>query len=90
MINIIKRPLVTEKNTKHQAMSAYVFEVDRKATKKEIRTAVEKAFDVKVLGVRTMVCRDRARRAGTRLSKVKYWKKALVKTNEKIGLFEGT
>ncbi len=90
MMNLIKRPLVTEKNTKHQGIGTYVFEVDRKATKKDIRSAVEKAFDVKVLSVRTMICRNRIRRTGTKLSKIKYWKKALIKTGEKIALFEGT
>ncbi len=91
MYQIIKKPLVTEKNSMHSAIGAYAFEVDRKATKNEIRSAVEKLFDVKVDSVRTMVCRNRPRRVGMNYSKTRYWKKALVKlkTGEKIALFEG-
>ncbi len=91
MMNIIRKPLVTEKNTIHSAANTYVFEVDAKADKPEIKKAVEKAFSVKVVAVRTMNCRDRQKRAGAKLSKVKYWKKALVKVaaGEKIALFEG-
>jgi len=91
MYTVIKKPLVTEKNTAHSAIGAYAFEVDKKATKLEVRYAVEKLFDVKVDSVRTMVCRNRPRRVGASMSKVRYWKKALVKLKdgEKIALFEG-
>lgn len=91
MHGIIKKPLVTEKNSMHSALGAYAFEVDRKATKLEVRKAVETLFDVKVDSVRTMVCRDRSKRVGASYSRVKYWKKALVKlkAGEKIAMFEG-
>lgn len=91
MLEVIKRPLVTEKNTIHAAANTYAFEVDPKATKDQIKKAVEKSFDVKVVGVRTVNCRGRQRRTGMKLSKVTYWKKALVKLAEgsKIALFEG-
>ena len=91
MMNVIKKPLVTEKNTILNAEGVYVFEVDRKATKPEIIRAVEKSFHVKVASVRTAVCRGRAKRTRMGMSKVKYWKKAMVKLvpGEKIGLFEG-
>lgn len=73
------------------AMGVYVFEVDRKATKLDIKNAVEGAFRVKVDAVNTSICRGRAHRNKFGLSKVKYWKKALVKLSpgEKIALFEG-
>lgn len=91
MFEIIKRPLVTEKNSVYSAMNTYVFEVDKKADKKQIKVAIEKAFNVKVDAVRTQVCRNRARRTGAKVSAVRYWKKAFVKLQEgeKIGLFEG-
>jgi len=91
MFDIIKRPLVTEKNTVYSAMNTYVFEVDKKADKGQIKKAMEKAFNEKVEEVRTKVCRNRARRTGANLSAVRYWKKAFVKlqAGEKIGLFEG-
>ncbi len=90
-MTVIKRPLVTEKNTIHSSALTYAFEVETKADKAEIKKAVEKAFSVKVIAVRTMNCRTRQKRVGARLSKVRYWKKALVKlaVGEKIALFEG-
>jgi large subunit ribosomal protein L23 len=91
MKNIIKAPLVTEKNTFHNAAGIYVFEVDMKATKIEVKNAVEKHFKVKVQGVRTSVCRGHSKNSKFGLTKVPYWKKAFVKLveGEKIALFEG-
>lgn len=91
MSGIIKKPLITEKNTVHSERGVYVFEVDRKATKTDIRTAVEASFQVKVDSVNTSLCRGRARRNKFGLGKVPYWKKAYVKlkAGEKIALFEG-
>ena len=91
MLNVIKRPLVTEKNTYQTTEGTYVFEVERGATKTDVRSAVEKAFRVKVDSVRTSVCRGRAKRNRHGMGKVKYWKKAYVKLKqgEKISIFEG-
>ncbi|MCB0393092.1 MAG: 50S ribosomal protein L23 [Bdellovibrionales bacterium] len=91
MYQVIKRPLITEKNSLHQAANVFAFEVDRDADKIQIRKAVEQLFQVKVLEVRTAVCRNRSRRVGSHLSRIKYWKKAMVKLapGEKISLFEG-
>lgn len=91
MFSIIKRPLITEKNSVYSAMNTYVFEVDTKAKKTEIKKAIEKAFNVKVDEVRTSNCRNRVRRTGTKFSNIRHWKKAYVKLSEgeKIGLFEG-
>ncbi len=88
MLNIIKRPLVSEKNSIHsEASNVYAFEVDRTATKVDIKKAVEAAFKVKVDSVRTMISRGQK----TRLGAPKPWKKALVKlkNGEKISVFEG-
>ena len=91
MYEIIKRPLITEKNTTLNATGVYAFEVDKRADKTSIKKSIEKTFRVKVTRVRTMICRDRARRVGARLSQKRYWKKALVQlaSGEKIKLFEG-
>lgn len=91
MIQVIKRPLITEKNATFNEQNAYVFEVHQKADKTQIKTAVEKAFRVHVVGVRTQICRGRVRRVGRSVSNVQYWKKAIVKikAGEKIQLFEG-
>ena len=88
---IIKRPLVTEKNNILAQHQTYVFEVDRKANKTQIRETVEKYFGVRVLSVRTAQCRGRARRTSRGVGRVPYWKKAIVRLRpgEKITVFEG-
>lgn len=91
MRQIIKRPFITEKSTIQNAAGVYIFEVDLSATKDEVRTAIEKSFDVKVDRIRTV--RGRGRAKTTRFGKgaVSYYKKAFVKLKqgEKISLFEG-
>lgn len=91
MYYVIKRPLVTEKNSMLAEKGVYVFEVEKNATKEDIKKAVEKYFRVKVVGVNTAICRGRTKRTKFGLSKVPTWKKAMVqlKAGEKIGLFEG-
>ena len=52
---IIKRPLITEKSTRQKEEGNQIaFVVDNKASKIEIRQAVEKLFKVKVRRVHTM------------------------------------
>ena len=91
MLNVVKRPLISEKNSLMAEDHIYVFEVDRKATKTDVKAAVERFFQVKVNSVRTSICRNRGKRTKTGITKVKYWKKAMVKLQpgEKIALFEG-
>jgi large subunit ribosomal protein L23 len=90
---VIKRPLLlTEKgNALRETQSQYLFEVDRRANKIQIRAAVEQLFNVKVTDVRTMVCRGRMRRMGRGHAKTKNWKKAIVslKEGDTIEFFEG-
>ncbi len=91
--NIIKRPLtLTEKGTiLRETQNQYLFEVDRRANKIEIRQAVEQLFNVKVLEVRTMIVRGHMRRMGRGHAKTKNWKKAIVdvKDGETIEFFGG-
>jgi large subunit ribosomal protein L23 len=92
MYEIIKKPLVSEKNAGHaEDANTYAFEVDLRSSKLEIKEAVEKAFRVKVDDVRTMICRGRYFRKQMKLGAPKHWKKALVKLKqgEKISIFEG-
>ncbi len=51
MNDIIKAPLVTEKNTYHNAAGVYVFDVGIKSDKTQIKAAVETKFGVKVKSV---------------------------------------
>ena len=88
---VIKKPLITEKNTVHNAAGVYVFEVEIDSDKNEIKAAIEKNFKVKVDSVRTSICRGRAKTSKFGKGKTPHWKKALVKLlpGEKIALFEG-
>jgi len=91
--SIIKRPLLlTEKgNVLRETQQQYLFEVDRRANKIQIREAVESLFKVTVTEVRTMIVRGRMRRMGRGHAKTKNWKKAIVavKEGDTIEFFEG-
>jgi large subunit ribosomal protein L23 len=91
MKQIIKSPLITEKNTTLSESGVYVFEVHIEASKPEIKKAVETGFSVKVQGVRTVVCRSDMKYTKFGLSKVRKWKKAYIQlaAGQKIALFEG-
>jgi len=76
---IILRPLVTEKGFhKAERYNAYAFEVNRLASKHDIRRAVEELFDVKVVRVNTQNRKGKPRRTKFRWGRTKAWKKAIV------------
>ncbi len=89
---VLKKPLITEKASALNAEGRYVFEVERQATKKEIKNAVEKIFKVKVTEVQTIGVKGKKRRLlRTRRQTLQApWKKAIVtlKEGDKIDLFE--
>lgn len=89
---VLKRPLITEKASVLNAQGRYVFAVDRQATKKEIKDAVEKIFKVKVIGVQTMGVKGKKRRSLRTKKQIAQanWKKAIVglKEGDKIDIFE--
>lgn len=91
MLEVIKKPLLTEKSLAYNDYDTYVFEVQRNATKTQVREAVEKAFDVKVDSVRTLIYRTRWLKRYARFGPPKYKKKAFVKLakGQKISIFEG-
>ncbi len=66
MIEIIKRPIVTEKAMKLGEQRQYVFEVDAKANKIQIKQAIEKLFEVEVISIRTVRVKGKVRRRFTR------------------------
>lgn len=89
---VIKRPLLTEKSTRQKELSnQYSFEVDPKATKIDVRRAVEKLFSVKVEDVKTMQYGGKMRRLGRSIGRKAHWKKAVVtlKKGMSIELFQG-
>lgn len=76
---IVIRPLVTEKGTfQNQVLNAYSFQVHPEAKKPEIKQAIEKIYNVKVLDVRTANRRGKPRRAGRTWTTTSGWKKAVV------------
>ena len=89
--DVLVRPLVTEKSTTLGESGKYVFEVSKSATRSQISSAVEWAFDVKVVSVNVLNIRGKMKRYGGRPSKRPDWKKAIVKLAEgdSIQLFEG-
>ena len=91
LYEVLRRPLITEKNTILQAQGKYAFEVAGEANKLQVKQAVETAFKVKVTGVNVMTVPGKTRRIGRRQVLTPSWKKAIVtlKTGDKIELFEG-
>lgn len=80
---VILRPLVTEKGT-HQFTrhNAYPFQVNKMATKDEIKAAVEELFGVRVTKVRTAHQVGKKRRFKFRIGQMPAWKKAVVTLHE--------
>jgi large subunit ribosomal protein L23 len=76
---VILRPLVTEKGMHRSTRNnAYAFEVNRLATKDDVRRAVEELFEVTVLKVHTQNRRGKPRRTRFHYGYTNDWKKAVV------------
>ncbi len=76
--DIILAPVITEKSNDTLQEGKYTFKVNKKATKIDIRNAVEKLFEVKVLDVTTMSVKGKEKRVGRNVGKTSDWKKAIV------------
>jgi large subunit ribosomal protein L23 len=103
--SVIKRPLLTEKSARLRETGGgasapaegdsyaqqVVFEVASDANKIEIKSAVQKLFNVTVTGVRTLVVRGKVKRVGRFSGQRPSWKKAFVtlKAGDNIEFFEG-
>jgi large subunit ribosomal protein L23 len=89
---IIIRPLMTEKSmAQKEERNTVAFQVRPDANKVEIRTAVEKTFNVKVASVRTASFEGKLKRMGRHQGRRPGWKKAMVQLapGHKIELVEG-
>jgi large subunit ribosomal protein L23 len=76
---VILRPLVTEKGMHRSTRyNAYSFEVNRLATKLDVRRAVEELFNVKVVRVHVQNRKGKPRRTRFKYGHTKDWKKAIV------------
>lgn len=89
---ILKKPIKTEKSFASAAKGVFTFLVDLKATKKDIKKAVEREFNVHVVSVKTAIMKGKVKNAGRKKMKIagSDRKKAFVelKKDEKIDLFE--
>lgn len=78
-LEIIKAPLVTEKSRANQENGVYTFLVSDKATKTEIKEAVEKIFKVKVVEISTLNVKPKKKRVGRYTGLTNRTKKAIIK-----------
>jgi len=76
--DIVKTLIRTEKGTVLQDSRKYLFQVDRRATKVDIRNAIENIYKVKVTDVNTCVVPGKKKRVRQILGRVPDWKKAVV------------
>lgn len=93
--DVLRRPIITEKSNYQAAkLNQYSFEVHQKATKAQIKEAVEQLFDVNVMRINVVnIAAKRGRRARSRrvLIRRSSYKKAIVtlQPGETIDVFEG-
>jgi large subunit ribosomal protein L23 len=89
---IIKKPLITEKASfSTEKFNRYGFIVNNKANKNQIKNAVEKLYDVKVLNIKTNIAPGKIKRSGKGVKKTGKIKKAFVQLEQgqKIEFFKG-
>ena len=80
--DIIFAPIITEKTAAMEENRTYVFKVDVRANKTQIKQAIEEAFKVKVENVNTMNVHPKDKRVGRYTGKTNRYKKAIVKLAE--------
>ncbi|WP_159887865.1 50S ribosomal protein L23 [Paenibacillus puerhi] len=76
--DIVKRPIITERTSEMMADKKYVFEVDIRTNKTEIKQAIEQIFKVKVTNVNTLRMPAKPKRYGRYSGYTSEWKKAIV------------
>ncbi|MCK4268322.1 MAG: 50S ribosomal protein L23 [Actinomycetia bacterium] len=89
--DIIRKPIISEKSYDLTEQRKYTFEVDKRATKPQIRMAIEEIFNVDVTSVNTMNRLGKMKKQGWTSGRRPSWKKAIVTLREgdKIEIFEG-
>ena len=76
--DIILGPVITEKSITGNQNGVYVFKVDKRPTKTQIKSEIERHFGVKVVNVNTLNTKPKDRRVGRYTGKTKTYKKAIV------------
>lgn len=89
LADLILKPIITEKGTIQMELNKYVFDVLPKATKPDIKAAIESLFDVTVTKVNTLTLPRKKRRVGRFIGYKAQYKRAIVtlKEGDSIGLF---
>jgi large subunit ribosomal protein L23 len=89
LVDLILKPIVTEKATLQMELGKYVFDVLPKASKPEIKAAIESLFDVTVVKVNTLRLPRQKRRVGRFVGYKAQYKRAIVtlKDGDSIVLF---
>jgi large subunit ribosomal protein L23 len=82
LYDVIVNPVITEKSTMASEHNQVIFNVARKATKPQIKEAVERLFEVKVKAVNTLVRKGKTKRFKGRLGQQSDVKKAIVTLEE--------
>ncbi|WP_108649074.1 50S ribosomal protein L23 [Dongshaea marina] len=83
LLKVLKAPLISEKSTMAaENHNTIVFKVAKDATKAEVKSAVEKLFEVEVVGVRTSILKGKTKRHGARIGRRSDVKKAYVTLKE--------
>ena len=77
-LEIIKAPLITEKSSDAKQNNKYTFLVSEKATKTEIKEAIEKIFKVEVVSISTLNIKTKEKRVGRYTGRTNRGKKAIV------------
>ncbi len=78
LMDLVRRPIITEKATLLLENNQYTFEVSPRSTKPEIKAAIESLFEVKVVGVSTINPPRKQRRVGKFLGYRPIYKRAVV------------
>jgi large subunit ribosomal protein L23 len=92
MIDLVKYPVLTEKSVRLIESNQYVFDVDLRLTKPQIKKAIQELFQVTVLSVNTHCPPRKQRRLGAFLGSKTRYKRAIItlKAGDTIQLFGNT
>ena len=79
---VIQTPVITEQSYANIDIGKYVFHVNRRSNKREIKKAIETAFSVTVKQVNVMNVKGKMRRLRAKAGMTSAWKKAIITLHE--------
>jgi len=90
--DVLIRPIITENTMDLSQEKKYVFKVDPRANKTEVRQAVEEIFGVDVAKVNILSVKGKTKRMGRTIGRTSSYKKAIItltKDSKEIEIFQG-